>query len=390
MTSEPVFIHSLFRSGSTYLFNKFRENSNLYCFQEALHEVALYSKSSSEALNEQEDKEMLGRLRHPNLEKPYFEELKELWNSWRGLIKEKSIYEEYFWTANQNSAAQYFHSLITGSRGRPVFQECRTACRIGALKRILGGKHIYLLRNPWDQWWSYKVGEYFDSVNQVIISSENVPTEILLLKKYLNFENEVGFGIKEKIASFAVRPLSPDNSYILFYMLWCVALREGVKHADFIIKIDALSVDDEYRKLIVEKLSLLSLDGFEFSDCASPMAVYSDHERDFFLKNEIIVHRLLAESGWMASEIEMIQSIQGGLLANQPRRDIDSIVNSAQVARDIVIRHEIRLSQLFSTLARKERDLLIAHEGMNQVLSQLDAASLRNRLKRLFFVKRKL
>src|SRR5271156_621804 len=72
---SPIFIHSLFRAGSTWLFDRFRRsNAGYWCYQEPFHEVLLH-------LQENPDKvlgvwrEMGASMRHPDLEKPYFLEV---------------------------------------------------------------------------------------------------------------------------------------------------------------------------------------------------------------------------------------------------------------------------------------------------------------------------
>ncbi len=70
--AAPIFIHSLFRTGSTYLFHVFRRCVGHYwCYQEPLHEVIRYAATAPEHLL-QLNAESGSRLRHPVLERPYF------------------------------------------------------------------------------------------------------------------------------------------------------------------------------------------------------------------------------------------------------------------------------------------------------------------------------
>ncbi|MEA3115191.1 MAG: hypothetical protein QOG58_4990, partial [Caballeronia sp.] len=41
LTKSPLFLHSLFRSGSTYLFEKFRRTDRFYCYQEPCNEALI-------------------------------------------------------------------------------------------------------------------------------------------------------------------------------------------------------------------------------------------------------------------------------------------------------------------------------------------------------------
>ena len=72
--TSPIFIHSLFRSGSTYIFNVFRDSeAGYWCYQEPLNEHLLFASDAPEKLLEI-DKQTASHLRHPVLKKPYFDE----------------------------------------------------------------------------------------------------------------------------------------------------------------------------------------------------------------------------------------------------------------------------------------------------------------------------
>ncbi len=74
MDKKPIYIHSLFRSGSTYIFNTFRNaQENYYCYQEPLHEFLLMAKEDHNNILEA-DSATATSLRHVKLKKPYFYE----------------------------------------------------------------------------------------------------------------------------------------------------------------------------------------------------------------------------------------------------------------------------------------------------------------------------
>ena len=76
-THDPVFIHSLWRAGSTYLFSVFRRsNAGYWCYQEPVHEIALLAKDNPENLLSYNGEKMQA-LRHPPLAASYFLELYE-------------------------------------------------------------------------------------------------------------------------------------------------------------------------------------------------------------------------------------------------------------------------------------------------------------------------
>ncbi len=307
----PIFIHSLFRSGSTYLFMVFRRSgAGYWCYQEPLHEIAFFSRDNTSGLEQDHGENKAQLLRHPAVDSAYFRELKETWPAWKDVITEPIIYDAYFLGENEEIGIRYWEVLAEAARGRPVFQECRTSGRIGAIKSRMGGYHIYLWRNPWDQWWSYKVAPYFDVANQIILHASQAPKPVQLLLEKLDVPAYEGKDLAGAFAFYGERPLTSEQSYLAFYLLWCLGLREGTYHADILLNIDRLSDSTEYREKVVAQLKDAGIDGIDFSDCHVPQGVYLERERDFFATLEKWVHHCLLQGGWTQEEIDHIQTLR--------------------------------------------------------------------------------
>ena len=248
MNQSPIFIHSLFRAGSTYLFNVFRRSDvGYWCYQEPLHEMALFSRDEPEQLLKGFGENEMRLNRHPLMDIPYFQELYDTWPAWKEALSAFAVYNGYFAPPNADIGIPFWRALIDVAQGRPVLQECRTAGRIGVIKDQLGGYHIYLWRNPWDQWWSYKVTPYFDVVNQIIINAPYSPPAVHALRAALGFEAYAGDDLGEALAHFSAKPLTSEESYLVFYLLWCLGLQAGAKHAHLMLNIDRLSDSPTYR-----------------------------------------------------------------------------------------------------------------------------------------------
>lgn len=96
---QPIFIHALFRTGSTYMFEVFRRLGSQYmCFQEPLHEIALHAKTDTAILNDPQDTQKANVLRHPPLSRSYFSELYEVADACLPHLQERDIYDGYFGT----------------------------------------------------------------------------------------------------------------------------------------------------------------------------------------------------------------------------------------------------------------------------------------------------
>ncbi len=307
---SPIFIHSLFRSGSTYLFNVFRRSPvGYWCYQEPIHEIALLSKDNPDDMLNCTG-ENVRSLRHPILERPHFYELHNTVKHWRESITKEIIYDDYYGMYAHSQRSKYLCALVDGAQGRPVIQECRTALRIAAIQQDLGGVHLYLWRNPWDQWWSYKVTDYFDIVNQLILNAPGSPKVIASLKLKVGFKEFHSEDIQIEFTHFGERKLSAEHSYLVFYTLWCLGLLNGMEHADTLINIDVLSDSMTSREKTLKCLADLGIDGLDFSDCEVSQARYGKEDTAFFQKLEDQVHKDLLLNGYCQSQLDTLLSLR--------------------------------------------------------------------------------
>lgn len=294
--NAPVFIHSQFRTGSTYIFQVFRRSRHDYwCYYEPLHELAFQSRENPDLLIDSITGSDVRDSRHPELEEPYFQELRDVWPAWKDHISEQVVLDSYFGSEEDDTTIAYLKSLIDASRARPIIQECRTPLRIHLIKEALGGIHAYLWRNPWDQWWSYQLNDYFPAMNQMILNSSSCPNLLIRLREEIGFQGCPSNGWREQYDWFVKRPLNPEDSYILFYSLWLLGLQQALDYSDVLINIDLLSDKQDYRKTIKSRLSGLGVRGLDFADCMIPQAVFVDGDRAFFerLENKVHEHFLL-------------------------------------------------------------------------------------------------
>ncbi len=306
---SPIFIHSLFRSGSTYLFNVFsRSESGYWCYQEPLNEHLLNAASSPDELLELDTKSQK-YLRHPDLNRPYFQEFHSIADDVGRLLQKEFCYDQYF--SNEDSEivdlTAYFSLLVGRSNGRPVFQCCRTTGRVQNLISGHGGIHIFLYRNPWDQWWSYKKSVYFDASNLLISYAKNAPESIRIIRKDLGIPRFHNKDILLEYGHYSRPWLGAVGSYKLFYSLWCHAMLEAKPRCQLSIDIDRLSISNSYQKSIVGRLDEIGIDGLDFSDCAVPMANYGECDHMFFDPIEVEVHSLLLSNGFSREQVRVLE-----------------------------------------------------------------------------------
>ncbi len=88
---NAIFIHSLWRSGSTYFFDKFRRSpAGYFAYQEPMHETMLSAAADRNLLLEVST-QVSGTLRHPELSEPYYAEAYQTYELWHGMVRKSFI-----------------------------------------------------------------------------------------------------------------------------------------------------------------------------------------------------------------------------------------------------------------------------------------------------------
>ena len=303
-THTPIFLHSLWRSGSTYLFNKFRTSATpYYAFQESIHEIAIFAQKNRNILVEVGALDPL--LNHPTLDQGYFHELYEMYDFWKGNIEKSVIYDQYFDKIGSPELKSYLHSIINNAPQRPVFQECRTCGRIGAMKSLFGGFHVFVFRNPHDQWWSIIKDHYFTDVIMMALTAEDAPLCVKQLRDEIGLKRYRSTNIEDEIDHYDKIQYPDHVQYELFITLWILAFIEGRVNADILLSIDRASDDAEYRRdLSTQFESIAQITNIDLSDCHAPRRSFRDDERDFFRRIENKALARIAADERMVPHIE--------------------------------------------------------------------------------------
>lgn len=303
--NQPIFIHSLWRSGSTYMFDVFRNSGHGFtCYQEALHEWALFGIDQPERLLDIDVVDDL--MRHPVLDKPYFQELYDALPNWSNAINKDYIYGNYF---SGEGIDEYFNSLIKASPNRPVFQEVRTGGRIEFLKDKIGGLHIYLWRNPRDQFWSFLKSKYFKSALLMILNyNRNVPI-LEKIKKVISFKEFYCRDILGEFEYFNDIELSYENFYEIYFTIWCIYQINARKHCDIIIDMNKLSSCEAYRYDIIESLKFYGIEKISFDECKMPRFAFKHKEIIEFSAIENEIFDSLIVMNYSGCEISMLKSL---------------------------------------------------------------------------------
>jgi len=303
----PIYIHSLFRSGSTYFFNKFREfDENYQCYQEPFNEHLLNAKENPDKLLEvHEDTSKV--LRHPILNKPYFYEFHSIAKDVSKYLDESLCYKKFFDSEDGEGNLHSYINSLTGHIDKvPVLQMCRSFGRVDAFN---DGYNIFLWRNPWDQWWSYKVTNYFSVRNLLILNAVNLPSFLNDVRKEVGISKINVSNLDLEIKYFERIILDSKDSYFIFYALWFYSLIENHLKMDLLINIDSLTISESYRRDVSNKIKAMYSSNIDFSDCQSPVGEFSEEEISFFEPIEKKVQKLLLKE-YSEKQIDCILSLK--------------------------------------------------------------------------------
>ncbi len=317
---KGVFLHSMFRSGSTYLFKKFRENDKFWCYYEPFHHQLAHLKRDNIAVFRY-DQVATNRMNHPHLSKPHFFE-------YTAALKGDTLfsynpviaYDDFAKVKHHALTYKYIRNLLISApiSTYPVLQFNRSSLRIKWLKSYFKKSlHIYLLRSPQDQFESYcqagKVsGNIFLAINVYILLKNPMYGEFFSvykkLEKIIQLSGNI-FGDLEKIAR-KTDDIPLLLHYEIFLHIWFASLVHGSKYADIIIDMNIIGKNLSYTRGIADEISkFVNIDQDLFED--ANLKVYSNYSLDNEGMEEMerIVKRLY-ETGLKLVDVSYLRNLE--------------------------------------------------------------------------------
>ncbi len=281
---QALFLHSAFRSGSTWFWNRFRRAAGTCAYYEPFNE-ALASLDAERLAANAADRWPAG---HPRLDAPYFAEYASLLRPGGGVagFLPRFAYQSYFADGADEEQRRYLAGLIDGARQSgavPVLGFCRSLVRLPWLRRHCPGLHIATWRNPWDQWASchhqtlqYK-NPYFEFRSFLIANIGNCDEtyhdffEDLYLPPFLKISPA---GREEALYPFFYAA-HVDHRFRVFLRVFMLDMLTALTHADLVVDLDRMSGEPAYRQATGRHLRDLSgLADLSFEDCALPRHPY--------------------------------------------------------------------------------------------------------------------
>lgn len=298
---KTIFLHSMFRAGSTYIFNKFRSYDHFYTYYEPLHHDLIKLKKESLDIWKF-DKKTTDIMNHPELKKPHFYEFQTAFNDDNDSLPYYDTdfaYKEFFEVQKSNELKLYINNLIETAPENmiPILQFNRTSMRIDWFKQNYNNSfNIFLLRNPRDQFESYyqrgPVGKnIFLAINLYIILANPKASDLLFNKK-INFTFTDDILIDLSTCQNLSKKFRIEDHYKFFYYIWVSSFKLASDHADFILDMDRMNFDEAYLEDVKSKIFNYAAVTIEFQDYKIKSNSKVSINFNQILKIEKMIHEL--------------------------------------------------------------------------------------------------
>ncbi len=276
MLRTPVYLHSSWRTGSTYVWAKFRALSEAYCYFEPLNEhLAKEGESFIDGFVP------WAYAHHPKLETPYLEEYRPLLNRHGGIAGFPAHLTYGSFRANRSAdfpeLESYFGRLSDFARGFdkvPVFGCVRTGLRVDWFRHHLKGAHIFLLRDPRRQFVSYlnqaaNGNPYFIERCWVILGNNQDDPAFAPLRELIAIPAYEG-GSDQRDMFYRQTTYQSEwaDLYIIFYFLHLLTLKGLLADSfDLMIDLDQMSHDKAAVSKAEADIADLTGAAISFADC---------------------------------------------------------------------------------------------------------------------------
>jgi hypothetical protein len=230
-------------------------------------------------------------LRHPNLTRHYFAEYADLLRSGNLCYSRELAFDRYLLQPEQPDPQlrQYLATLIgsaLAANRRPALCFCRSQMRSGWMKQNFEGIHIAQIRNPRDQWASFKSFQT-EIRSNFSVKMITIALKLRVLHPHAFVHIEAFERLAEQISRRASLPIELIQDYFLrqfvnqrdccdlFLVIWIASALQAIAYCDFLLDIDRLSSDFGYRNSASQWFDFIGCP-VDFSDCSSPISTDPD------------------------------------------------------------------------------------------------------------------
>ncbi len=221
-----IFVSGRFRSGSTLLWNIFRDIPGCTAYYEPFNERRWFDR---QARGENTDKTHLG--------------VEEYWTEYDGLEALGEFFQEswgdrrLYMSANSwdPGMMQYIDSLIRSAPGRAVLQFNRIDFRLAWVRQHYpNARIVHIYRNPRDQWLSF--------IKEAALCSPDTNFDALGIRDFFYLRR---WGVDLRSIFPFLEESGLNHPYELFYFIWRLSYNHGRAHADYSFKVEDLTADPQ-------------------------------------------------------------------------------------------------------------------------------------------------
>ena len=272
---RPIFLHSLWRTGSTYVWSRFRAAARTRCYYEPLHDGLT---RLTQRRIDRGTAEMIEQNNHPELTQPYFAEFAPLLAG-RGVrgYQRRFAYSRFALEPGDADPAlqAYLASLITAAHGDQkvaVLGMNRSDLRISWMRSRFDSYDISLDREPADVFSSY--------ISQMYKGNYYYFTKLMLIVE-LNQRHEIFAPLAERLKlrsptqQLLVQPkkfyrevldrMSREQLYGLTLYIWAVRSLHALSCCDLVVDL-ALADRRGYRDGLSDRIAADCGLEIDFSD----------------------------------------------------------------------------------------------------------------------------
>jgi hypothetical protein len=266
--AAPVFIHSSWRTASTWLWSRLRQAPTAIAYYEFFHERL----ETCTIENLRDNDFARWNSKHPE-GAPYFLEFAPLVGP-NGAVRgfDASMAIERFMPVEgvrgdlSLAERSYVEGLIESAAQRqkiPVLTETRTLGRINALAKAFPGRHVLLVRNLFHQWASYSEqcaagNRFFLEMLFATVEASRRDPFVALLADWFADEN---------------RTEASANVFQLFLLFHLYLYARGYDSTDCIVDVTRIAADAEARHAAEASLSEYVRFPIDLSDARSPFGL---------------------------------------------------------------------------------------------------------------------
>lgn len=274
MSEIPIFVHAFWRTGSTYIWKKFRDRPEYRAYYEPLHELLIKPKGAILAELSRRDR---GALRHPPIDQFYFAEFPFKENGGVEFFEKRFSYETYcmYEDAEDEPLRRYVANLMAHAERhgqRAMLQFNRSLFRVGWLQRHFPSVNILLLRRPADVWRSVLsfADCSFAGVFYILLGQNRAKAPLCYLPEWIPIPRFAGETIDHDYAFYGPGVIqNAAKLYPAFFDFYATATVYAAGFADCILDIDEISANPQVRRLAEKRLAELGAK-IDLDDCRVP------------------------------------------------------------------------------------------------------------------------